>query len=171
MADVRRQLRRLRLHWADAAAVLDRVGQQKLAPLAQMTADWSFGSEQLAVALMLACWWRVIEPLVHGPPPARNWRVLRKQELTAFVDAGIARERILLTRLASDHKAPRPSAGVLYRALATLRKTQRARPVVPADPRELYRADPRELYRIEKRKRNRSSSSTMPLHGLVVLGG
>jgi len=140
-ADLRRRLRRLRAHVTDAMALLDRIGHRALDSLAPSVHRWSKGNEQHEIQLLLASWWRVVEPVLQGGLLAADWRTMPEDELRVFVDAGIARERILLGPLDPVH--PKPSGRTaLQLAIAQLRRKALGRNVaVPADPRELYRVE------------------------------
>lgn len=149
-ADLRRRLRQLKANLTDVMALLDRVGRQTLASLAPAAYRWSQGDDEQEMALLLASWWRVVEPLLQDGPLGGDWRSMRDAELRAFVSAGIARERILLRPL-PPLPARAPRASVLQMAIAQLRRRAlRGKLNVRVDPRELYRLEKR---RAEERKK------------------
>jgi len=145
-ADLRRRLRRLRAHVTDAMAPLVRIGPRALASLAPSVYRWSQGDEERVMALLLASWWRIVEPLLQGGL-AGDWRTMPQHELRAFVDAGIARERILLGPVNPVGALPSGSRA-LQLAIARL-------PSKALDPKANIPADPREVYRLELEKKRR----------------
>jgi len=98
------------------------------------------------MALLLASWWRIVEPLLQGGL-AGDWRTMPQHELRAFVDAGIARERILLGPVNPVGALPSGSRA-LQLAIARL-------PSKALDPKANIPADPREVYRLELEKKRR----------------
>jgi hypothetical protein len=137
VAELQRQRRCLRDHCRDATALLRRIGSREIATLVHMTFRLSPAGGELAEARILGSLWRVIEPLVKSTSPRCDWRSMPEDEVRAVLRAGMARERILLSRAL---KSP-----ILQSALAQLRRTATsARESVPADPREIYRREQRE---------------------------
>jgi len=138
--------RHLLANWRDSAAIRDIVGIQTLAPLVRAIEDINPLGD-LSPGLLFASWWRVIEPLVKGTPLGREWREMPREEVKAFIAAGIARERILLLR--------RPSP-LLEAVRDHVRRKLLGLPPVPRTAQQLYRLTAQELYRLEKAKRSRA---------------